>query len=278
MKNIRLPLLLIFALLLGACGRDDGPDTPPPAADTPAPATAAQPAEAPAGEAAPPAAAPTERAAEEVQPAPESAPPESADATAGKTAAPRDWQYSAGKHYSQLTSAQGTTSGPGSVEVTEVFWYGCPHCFSFDPIVKNWEGKQPSDVRFVRLPVMWNPTNEIHARMYYTAEALDKLEQMHDGFFTALHRDGKTLTREEDIRAFFGDFGVGADDFDKTFRSFAVESNLKRARNLTQRYRIRSVPVLVVDGKYVVDGPEIKSYGDMLAVADELVAKERLQR
>ena len=189
----------------------------------------------------------------------------------------RAWKYSPGEHFTQLTSAQGTADGTSGIEVLEVFWYGCPHCFTFDPIVKNWKSDLPSDVTFVRLPVMWNPTNEIHARMYYTAEALGKLDDMHMAFFNALHRDGQTLTRENDIRSFFGKFGVSEDDFDKAFRSFAVESKLKRARTLTQRYRISSVPVMVVDGKYVVTGPGVKSYDDMLSVADELVARERVE-
>jgi len=281
MNMHRLFLLLLVAFIVSACGNDDNTTGPAPAAMTES-ATA-------------PATAPDEILAvveEEVSPAAEEAPvPPAAteaeipvaatEAMADQppaVAAPANWQYSAGQHYSQLTSAQGTTGGPGGVEVTEVFWYGCPHCFSFDPIITRWEDEQPADVRFVRLPVMWNPTNEIHARMYYTAEALGKLDEMHQAFFTALHRDGKTLTREADIRKVFADFGVSNDEFDNTFRSFTVESKLKRAKDLTQRYKIRSVPVIVVDGKYVVDGPQIKSYGDMLAVTDELVAKERFDR
>ena len=86
------------------------------------------------------------------------------------------------------------------------------------------------------------------------------------------------LTSEAEIRSFFTDFGVSKEEFDNTFRSFTVESKLTQAKNLTQRYRIRSVPVIVVDGKYVVDGPEVKSYSDMLGVTDELVAKERIER
>jgi thiol:disulfide interchange protein DsbA len=186
-----------------------------------------------------------------------------------------DWQYSSGKHFSQLTSAQGTAELADGVEVAEVFWYGCPHCFNFDPYVEKWKQDLPDSVNLVRLPVMWNPTNEIHARMFYTAEALEKLDEMHPAFFRALHLDRKTLTREDDIRDFFGDYGVDADTFDKTFRSFAVESKLKRAKNLTARYRIRAVPVIVVNGKYLTDGPEIESFDDMLAVAAELVEREQ---
>jgi len=186
-----------------------------------------------------------------------------------------DWQYSSGKHFSQLTSAQGTAELADGVEVAEVCWYGCPHCFNFDPYVEKWKEDLPDGVNLVRLPVMWNPTNEIHARMFYTAEALDKLDEMHPAFFRALHLERKTLTREDDIRDFFGDYGVDADTFGKTFKSFAVESKLKRAKNLTARYRIRAVPVMVVNGKYLTDGPEIQSFDDMLSVAAELVEREQ---
>jgi thiol:disulfide interchange protein DsbA len=267
MHRLILPALL--ALLLVACGGDEPQDSSTPATEAQAPMGQTQ---APVTEA---------DVTESVPPAPIAAEPEAqaqeqaAAAPAPQASTAKDWQYAAGKHFSQLTAAQGTAGGPGGIEVIEIFWYGCPHCFSFDPVINGWEKELPADVSFVRLPVMWNPTNEIHARMYYTAEALGKLDEMHTAFFNALHRDGLSLTRENDIRKFFVQNGISEADFDKAFRSFSVESKLKRARDLTQRYRIRSVPVIVVDGKYVVDGPEIKSFNDMLSVTDELVERER---
>ena len=277
--NIRpLLMLIMMALFVTACG-----------AESEAPAESA--ASAPTADAAPETASATPPVEPEAEAGaqddaetqvlkgdPDDAQAVLAALDANTPATPATFKYSAGEHYSQLTSAQGTSSAPGGIEVTEVFWYGCPHCFSFDPIIDKWEGEQPADVRFVRLPVMWNPTNEIHARMYYTAEALDKLDPMHEAIFSAMHRDGKLLTKEDDIRDFFEKYGVSGEEFDATFRSFTVESKLKRAKDLTARYRVRSVPVVVVDGKYIIDGPEVKSYADMLAVTDELVAKERAQR
>lgn len=276
MNMHRFFAILLITFLVGACSGGDETATPaPPAMTERAAAPAAEPAASPATtEPDPASAAAAPAVVEEAAPAAVAETPPPRVAKAGDTS----WKYSAGKHYSQLTTAEGTTGGPGAIEVTEVFWYGCPHCFSFDPIITRWQDKLPGDVRFVRMPVMWNPTNEIHARMYYTAEALGKLDEMHAAFFNALHRDGKTLTREDDIRDFFAENGVSNEVFDETFRSFAVESKLNRAKSLTQRYRIRSVPVIVVDGKYVVDGPEIKSFGDMLSVTDELIAKERVDR
>jgi thiol:disulfide interchange protein DsbA len=83
------------------------------------------------------------------------------------------------------------------------------------------------------------------------------------------------LTKEADIEAFFGKFGVSAADFQKTFRSFAVEGQLKRARDLTDRYQVRSVPVLIVNGKFSTEAPGVKNFEEMLAVANELIERER---
>ena len=185
------------------------------------------------------------------------------------------WKYSPETHYTILTTAQGTSSAPDVIEVTEVFWYGCPHCYNFDPYLKKWKANLPEDVHFVRLPVMWNPTNQIHARIFYTAEALGKLDEVHEAIFRAMHRDKQTLATEASIQAFLLDFGISEQEFNDTFRSFAVESKLQRAKNLTQRYRIQSVPLLVTNGKYLTQGSEIKNFDEMLAVTDELIERER---
>lgn len=187
-------------------------------------------------------------------------------------------RFREGQDFKVLTAAQGTTGAPDKIEVTEVFWYGCPHCYQFDPLVQDWAKKLPADVSFVRLPVMWNPTNQMHARLFYTAQALGKLDEMHAAIFREIHLNGKTLSTEEEIQSFFGKFGVNAGDFKKTFRSFAVEGQLKRAMDLTQRYQIRSVPVMVVNGKFSSDAPGIKSFEDMLAVVGDLVERERQPR
>lgn len=276
-----LPRLTCLALiaLLAACGGEP-PATEPQAPAAPAPTEVVEEVitetPAPATDATAEVEAVIEAAAEETAGEPTAEDTMVKELVAAAPAAStREWRYSSGDHYTQLTSAQGTSSAPGGVEVAEVFWYGCPHCYSFDPYLSRWESEQPEDVRFVRIPVMWNPTNEIHARIYYTAEALNRLEVIHPAVFDAMHRQGKTLTREADIREFFIANGVSGEDFDKTFRSFAVESKLKKALNLTQRYRISSVPVLVINGKYLATGPEVKSFDDMLAVTGELIERER---
>jgi thiol:disulfide interchange protein DsbA len=281
-RSFILPILQISLLAgLSACG---GPAEPPAPAQPPAEPTAVvEPAEISAP-------VQTEEAvAEALKAVEESAADDdeklatadeivlAEDQPAEEPEATREWQYSEGSHFEGLTTAQGTSSPPDKIEIAEVFWYGCPHCFSFDPYLANWEKSLPDDVNFIRIPVMWNPTNQTHARVFYTAEALGKLDEMHESIFREMHEKNKTLTSEDDIRSLFENFDVSADEFNNTYRSFAVESKLKRARNLTERYKVRSVPLLIINGKYKVKGSEVKNFDDMIAVANELIEKEREQ-
>jgi len=202
-----------------------------------------------------------------------------AEAIELQSAAPQaqrtDWQYSEGKHFRRLTSSQGTSSPPDKIEVAEIFWYGCPHCYDFDPILDRWKDQAPADVSFVRIPVVWNPTNQVHARLMYTAEALGILDQVHPEIFNSIHQKNNMVTEDEDIVALFEKFGVSEEEFREAYGSFGVTSALKRAENLTRRYGIRSVPIIVVNGKYVTEGTDIRSFDDLLSVTGELVERER---
>ncbi len=196
-------------------------------------------------------------------------------ASAAAPAGEPKWRYQEGQDFKVLTSAQGITSSPGKIEVAEAFWYGCPHCYQFDPVISDYAAKLPGDVTFVRLPVTWNPTHQIHARIYYTAQVLGKIEEMHAAVFREIHLEKNMLTKEEEIQKLFARFGVSEADFGKTFRSFAVEGQLNRAKELTERYQVRSVPLVIVNGKYNTDAPGIKNQENMLAVVSELIERER---
>jgi thiol:disulfide interchange protein DsbA len=273
-RSIAVSLLLAA---LAACGQSGAP----PAAS--APASTAAPAEAPAPAPAAPAAsvdtAATAPVATVAETGSEPAGPDlGKDIVVADTTAPQalsKWKFRQGAHYTLLPAAQGTSSSPGKIEVAEVFWYGCPHCFDLEPQIKEWASRQPDDVSFVKIPVTWQQPHEIHARLFYTAEALGKLDQIGPEVFRAFHLQGKQLIEENEIRAFFGQFGVSAEQFNSTWTSFGVESAVKRAKELTQRYRVRSVPLLIVNGKYVTDGPEIRSHKEQLELVDELIQRER---
>ena len=290
MNRIRILVLAAVICVAAACGK------------APEPQSAATPASAPAPESAPPAPvaapAPDTTAAPDVAPVEESAgtetvvtpadknplgkdivlpssPASSAASAPASAPARTDWQYAEGEYYNTLPAAQGTSSPAGKIEVAEVFWYGCGHCYNLEPLIGDWQKKLPSDVNLVQIPVMWNPTNEIHGRVHYTADALGKLDEIRSAMFRAIHVDNEPMTEEKEIQKLFEEHGVSAADFNQTFRSFSVESQLKRAKDLTVKYRVRGVPLLVVNGKYTTDGPQIKSHQDLLAVTDELIQRER---
>lgn len=283
--NLRHILFALLVTTLGACGTDNVGDTTGdtatpdgPAAEAPAAAEAGQ---EPSGDT-DPAAAELEAlqgvaesdAIEEDEEALELA--VAADEPEGEEAP--EWRYEQDKHFRRLTTAQGTSSSPDKIEVAEVFWYGCPHCYNFEPYIEKWKEGISADVSFVRVPVIWNPTNELHARAFYTAEALGKQEEVHPLLFSEIHVRNNPLSSPEMIQRVFAKAGVSAEEFTSTFDSFAVTGNVRRAGNLTQRYGIRSVPVLVINGRYTTDASEITSFEEMLAVGDELVERERVAR
>jgi thiol:disulfide interchange protein DsbA len=284
MKDFRSILFIALLGLLVACGKAPESQAAAPPASTPADnsvAAIAAPAAEPAAEVSPTAEAVAASVDETVEAAAQSPLP-ARDIVLPANNPPAtqqtNWQYKEGDYYSTLSSAQGSSSPAGKIEIAEVFWYGCGHCYNLEPVIADWEKRLPSDVSLVRIPVMWNPTNEIHARVFYTAEALGKRPQISPAMFRAIHIDNKPMTEEPAIQQMFAEFGVSADTFNKTFRSFAVESQLRRAKDLTTRYRVKGVPLLVVDGKYLTDGPQIKSQDELLAVAEELVQRERQNR
>ncbi|MEN8197840.1 MAG: hypothetical protein ABFS30_15220, partial [Pseudomonadota bacterium] len=93
-------------------------------------------------------------------------------AQADTTAAPQNWQFSEGQHYIRMVPSQPTMGGADKIEVAEFFWYGCPHCYDFEPTINGWAANIPANVRFVRIPVAWNAIHELHARLFFAKEVL----------------------------------------------------------------------------------------------------------
>lgn len=188
---------------------------------------------------------------------------------------PTSARFQLGTHYQRLTPTQPTSSSPGQVEVAEIFWYGCPHCFEFEPYLARWEEQKAEYVSFVRIPAVWNSTLRTHARAFYTADALGKSDEMHDALFAEIHRNGNPLDTREALAEFFGRFGVEPDQFEQAFDSFDVHARLQRAEELNSRYRITSVPSIVVNGKYTTSSGTVGSYDQLIELIDELAASER---
>ena len=246
--------LVTAALVLAACGRSGPPASAPTAESGQAAAEAA-------------ATASNEADAQAAAPVPALV----ADEAAG---APNTGRFRIGVDYQRLSPTQPTSSAPDQVEVAEVFWYGCPHCYHFDPLVEAWRAKKAEYVNFVRVPAVWNPLLQVHARAFYTAEALGKGAEMHSEFFREIHERGNALDTEQKLQEFFGRFGVDATAFKTAFDSFAVHAKLQRADELNRRYRIGGVPSLIVNGKYTTEGGQTANYEDLLELANVLAAAE----
>ena len=156
---------------------------------------------------------------------------------------------------------------PDKVEVIEMFWYGCPHCYELEPVAQEWLKRKPENVVFTRIPVAFGANWEPGARAYYAAEALGVLEKLHQPLFDAFHQRRK-LSTEDELAAFFAEHGVDAEAFRKAYTSFQTETQLRRGNQLAQRYGVRGVPTVIVNGKYDVRSPRI------FEVVDFLIAQE----
>ena len=188
--------------------------------------------------------------------------------------------YDEGIDYQAITPAL-PTANPAKVEVLELFWYGCPHCYKFEPYLNKWLEKKPDYVEFIRMPAIFRESWVPHARAYFTAEQLKIKDKIHADFFHAYHEKKRPLMTRADVQAFFADHGVSKQDFEDAWFSFPVQSKLKRAINMTQRYQIKGVPSLVVNGKYWTSAamasssdPTVPGNESMLKVVDALVAQE----
>ncbi len=183
--------------------------------------------------------------------------------------------YLEGTHYETIAEPVRTVD-PNKIEVTEIFWYGCPHCYAFEPLLDSWVVKIPSDVVFVRSPGMWNDLMKTHAQIYFAAMELGVIDKIHSQAFSAIHQQGNYLETQDAIRELFVAQGVAAADFDKAWGSFTVTSGVRQADTKMRDYGVRGVPNLIVNGKYrVTVNDSVTSQADMLKIVDFLIAKER---
>jgi len=192
----------------------------------------------------------------------------------GMTAQAADVPLEAGKTYVELANPV-PVSVPGKIEVVELFWYGCPHCYAFEPTINPWVEKLPKDVHFKRIPAMFGGPWDAHGQLFLTLEAMGVEHKVHNAVFEAIQKQGKRLTKPEDMADFVATQGVDKDKFLATFNSFAIKGQIEAAKKLAVAYGVQGVPTMIVNGKYRFDlgttgGPEAT-----LNVADQLIAKER---
>lgn len=204
-------------------------------------------------------------------------------AQADDVAAPRNWKFKEGQHYTRMIPTQPTVGGADKIEVAEVFMYSCPHCYDLESFMNQWEENKDPNVRLVRIPAMFNQLAQLHAQLYFTEDYLAKSDKLQDrnGFrnmvFEEFHRRGNRLTSETAIMRLFARAGVSEDDFKRTWGSFEVNQAMRVAQDLARRYGITSVPMIIVNGKYRTDASSAGSYPLLLEVIDELTVREGLR-
>jgi thiol:disulfide interchange protein DsbA len=188
-------------------------------------------------------------------------------------------RWKPGVNYDPQVPAQPTSVAPGKVEVLEIMWLGCPHCYTLEPFIRTWIKTKPAYVEFVRVPVMWGPPHRAHAKLLYTLQALGRLDLVDKAFDTIQQQltpligssDPESLKLEQ---AWAVQNGVSAEDFANAYNSFSVNSDLQRAEELTQRYRVQGVPLVAVNGKYTTDVNKAGSNKNLIELINDLTAYE----
>ncbi len=185
--------------------------------------------------------------------------------------------FQEGTHYRRLANPVPTSTGD-KIEVVELFWYGCPHCYSLEPITDKWLEHKPDNVEFVRIPAVLGARWELGARAYYVAETLGVLDRIHAPLFAAFHVQKRRLRSEEGMAEFFAEHGVDLTAFRENFASFGVETKLRRAQQVVKRYRIDGVPAVIINGKYETTSSMAGSPAKIFKVVDYLIRKENEAR
>lgn len=183
-------------------------------------------------------------------------------------------RYIEGVHYTKLAQPVATIDSD-KIEVVEVFWYACGHCYNFEPAIHKYEQSVAGDVNFVRIPAIWQPIMETHARIFYTAQQLGILDDVHQAVFNAIHLNGKTLQTVTEVADLLAQFGADRKAVVDTFNSGDVTKQLRDDTVKVRGYQITGTPQLIVQGRYRVEANRSLVQDDMLKVVDFLVDQIR---
>jgi len=179
-----------------------------------------------------------------------------------------------GKHYHVISPAVATDVEGDAIEVVELFWYGCPHCFEFEKYLKDWKQNKAENIQFVQMPAVLNRSWEPHARAFYALETMGEIERLHTVIFEAIHAQGRRLRDVNSIARFLAQHDINEDEFKKAYNSFYAETKVKRSGQLVRQYGIRAVPTLVINGKYRTTASDAGGYDKMLELIDYLAKQE----
>ena len=183
-------------------------------------------------------------------------------------------KFRAGVHYELLDNPT-KVRDPSKIEVTEVFWFGCNHCYALEPYIARWKRDIPLDVTFIKSPATWNDMLKTHARIYYTAKALGIEQQFVPAAFNTIQNEGKMLTGNTELEYYFRGFDVQKDRYKAVSTSFGVRNAVDQADKKMKEWKVTGVPSLVVNGKYKVAASRSVRTDELFDVVDFLIEKER---
>ena len=176
--------------------------------------------------------------------------------------------------YVQISNQKQTESD--KIVIYEFFWYGCPHCYNIEPTINNIESNLDKDTILIKVPVALRDSWELHAKAYYALQQMKLDDNLHEKVFAEIHINSNRLDTKEKLANFIREEGYDADKFLKILDSFGTEIRIKKASRLANQYQIKSVPTLVINGKYKTSGSHVSSYQELYDVVQLLVDKERL--
>jgi len=182
-----------------------------------------------------------------------------------------------GKQYVRIRNPQPIAPGK-KIEVIEFFSYGCPHCADLEPEIQNWVKTAPADVQFVRVPVMFQERWVALAKVYYTLDALGVEPKLSPEVFAAIHKNGTNLASDKNFLDWAASKGLDRKKVEDMYNSFAIGGKINKARAEAQQYNVQSVPLVVVDGKFMTATDKVGSHAALPAAINALIAKARAER
>lgn len=185
-------------------------------------------------------------------------------------------RYVEGVHYRRIANPAAAVAlgspDDGSKSVLEIFWYGCGHCYAFDPLLNDWVARKADSIVFTRSPMVWDAATKQHARLFHATQALGLHDKMHTPIFDAIHRERNFLLDDASTAAFFAGYGVNEATYTKTASSFALDATLRKTETAQRALKIPSVPALIVNGRWLINTtPQVATHQAMLDVADYLL-------
>ncbi len=186
-------------------------------------------------------------------------------------------KYQEGKHYVEIFPEMQTDSAPGKVEVVELMWLGCPHCYSLEPRMLKYKKNHPDFVEFKQIPAMLNPSWAADANIFYIAEILDPSgeKELVTQIFQAIHDQKRRLRNPDAAKRFFVQLGYTSEQVDKAKSSMLFQSKIKRAQEVSNSSQATSVPTVIINGKYRTSPYIAGSEDNLMEIIDMLTKREK---